>query len=736
MVRCSCFGTAASSRVPVKRYNQYVKDVFDAKTDPNTQVLDDELPRPMVGKIRKLTEYAEKNPHRIPKIARRLMRRAVAYARRRKVHLVHVVVRCFEAMLRDVRPCPITVMATEIHRVIGLLVSEHSEARMDFQGLQLLFVFLRALHDASQWTALEKYFEDVFRHARRTESDEPTLNKQKGALLCAGEVVRIIGETFHYFPSFEIIVQITMDALDPEALANDPEEWNADQRTLAQLLQLPLSSIAWGVFGRLEGLAGNAFGATRMFHAMLKHFDEKKLWAQGGLAFPCLLGIATRNDDRNQALVLVRILLQHLESKLLPPDRKPAYLDMVLDLSQRQMDARPVSALILYVKGIAPRLPSTEHRDEVQLSLRDQMLRSVEKLASCAGPEVSLADTMASLLYTLPPVDPERLNVLMCLQRIATVLEPRSVGKAFPRALFRSLLQTFFSTTGPAHEKSQELLVQCYRVYPSLKLAQWNLLNSTFWQVATDEDAHNPGLSSLGELHRTLVLKPEHGDSLQSVTLASGLWKYALEPYTRDLQDMKHGHLKSACLLKVATDMLSHLIEVHRASARLEEELQPLRSALHGKEGAMDGPAVEGPDNERATTEDGALQQMQEVARTMPTEMPAVFWGLQASPDDGFCRFVPPRSLAVKPHLRQILEQAATFSWSREEGIPDLALPPAEVEEHEATSSTEGDEFEDTSQMWDERSLADMEIAPFNTLVADCSRSFATYQEALHIGLS
>lgn len=735
MARCSCFGTAASSKVPLKRYNQYVKDVFDAKTDGNAQNLDDALPITTAGKMRKLTEYAGKNPHRIPKIARRLRRRAETYVKKKQVHRVHVVVRCYEAMLRNIQPCPTSMMAVEIHHVIGLLVSKKSEENMDFQGLQLLFVFLRALHDASQWSALEKYLADVFRHASKKEDEETRRKKQKCALLCAGEAVRIIEETFHYFPSFEIIVHITLDALDPQGLEQEPEVWNPDGRTLDELLQQPLSSIAWKVFRRLEELAGNAFGATRVFQAMLQHFDRKKQWMEGGLAFACLRGIAARNDQGNQGLVLLRILLRHAESKLLPSEQKPAFLEMVHLLAQRQMRTRPVSALILYVREMAPRLPSEEHCDETLLDLRRRMLLSVQELASCTGPEVSLADIVASLLYTLPQADPERLHVLACLEQIATVLETRAQGTIFPRALFRSLLQTYFSTGGQAHGQTRLLLDRCYKIYPSLKPAQWNLVNSTFWQVGTDDDPHGTGLFALGELHRTLVHQPEQGRSLQSVTLAAGFWKHALEPYSEGQVSSERGHVRSMCLLKVAMDIITHLIQVHNASSKLHEELRRLQSIFHGTNPDTGLPRVESPTTFPPKTEEEALKRMREVARTVPLEIPALFWALQDHPTGESCRFIPPRPLSVKPHLRQILEQAATFSWSRGESDQDVALPPAEVEEHEAASSNDS-EFEDTSQTWDEQEQTDVQNATFVTLATECSSTFATYQDALRVGLT
>ncbi len=60
---CSCFGIAASSRRPVKRYNDLVPDCFPRVPPPVTQRSDAAQER----KYKKLCEYLNNNPDRIPK---------------------------------------------------------------------------------------------------------------------------------------------------------------------------------------------------------------------------------------------------------------------------------------------------------------------------------------------------------------------------------------------------------------------------------------------------------------------------------------------------------------------------------------------------------------------------------------------------------------------------------------------------------------------------------------------
>lgn len=62
---CNCFGIAASSKRPVKRYNLLVPEIFPKKSPPFAAKLDVSTER----KLKKLFEYLEKNLHRGPKVS-------------------------------------------------------------------------------------------------------------------------------------------------------------------------------------------------------------------------------------------------------------------------------------------------------------------------------------------------------------------------------------------------------------------------------------------------------------------------------------------------------------------------------------------------------------------------------------------------------------------------------------------------------------------------------------------
>jgi protein EFR3 len=61
---CNCFGIAASSKRPIKRYNLLVPDIFPRTEPPFNEKIDSSIER----KIKKLADYVAKNPHRGPKV--------------------------------------------------------------------------------------------------------------------------------------------------------------------------------------------------------------------------------------------------------------------------------------------------------------------------------------------------------------------------------------------------------------------------------------------------------------------------------------------------------------------------------------------------------------------------------------------------------------------------------------------------------------------------------------------
>lgn len=61
---CNCCGIAASSKVPVKRYNVLVPDIFPRQPPDFNAPLDASI----VRKIKKLVEYVDLNPHRTQKV--------------------------------------------------------------------------------------------------------------------------------------------------------------------------------------------------------------------------------------------------------------------------------------------------------------------------------------------------------------------------------------------------------------------------------------------------------------------------------------------------------------------------------------------------------------------------------------------------------------------------------------------------------------------------------------------
>ena len=61
---CNCFGIAAASKRPVKRYNLLVTDVFPKQEPPLDSAVDATTER----QFKRLFEYLQKMPSRVPKV--------------------------------------------------------------------------------------------------------------------------------------------------------------------------------------------------------------------------------------------------------------------------------------------------------------------------------------------------------------------------------------------------------------------------------------------------------------------------------------------------------------------------------------------------------------------------------------------------------------------------------------------------------------------------------------------
>ncbi|KAK9862198.1 hypothetical protein WJX84_011951 [Apatococcus fuscideae] len=167
---CGCFGIAASSRRPVKRYNELVPDCFPREPPPVTQSPDAAQER----KYKKLCEYLDNNPDRIPKASRRLARAVNKHLVSRKHGFVSLAAQTYIYLLDRLKPVDSSLLAKElilehvakaptpvrapgvpegtahphVYSVVGLLLTQRNQD-LRVQGLQLLTHFIDAQDDAA-----------------------------------------------------------------------------------------------------------------------------------------------------------------------------------------------------------------------------------------------------------------------------------------------------------------------------------------------------------------------------------------------------------------------------------------------------------------------------------------------------------------------------------------------------------------------------------------------------------
>ncbi|KAK2079175.1 hypothetical protein QBZ16_002866 [Prototheca wickerhamii] len=108
---CNCLGVATAARVPVKRYNFLVPSVYRAEKDASLG----KPTGPGVDRgIKKLCEYLARNPHRVPKAARRLARRLHRDLENRRLGEVQVSVEAYEKLIETLGPELVSLLASEL----------------------------------------------------------------------------------------------------------------------------------------------------------------------------------------------------------------------------------------------------------------------------------------------------------------------------------------------------------------------------------------------------------------------------------------------------------------------------------------------------------------------------------------------------------------------------------------------------------------------------------------------
>lgn len=173
-VHLSCFGLlpTASSRRPIKRYNLLVPDIFPRTEPPFQDKVDSSIDR----KIKKLADYLDKNPHRGPKVSRRLARKIQKELRAQRYGYVKLATRAYMHLLEALKNDDSSLFAKEIvvqpvdkhvdaftdkvgghlNSVVGLLL-RHNKVEIRTLGASLLAQFEKVQVDSDYVDQLEQF---------------------------------------------------------------------------------------------------------------------------------------------------------------------------------------------------------------------------------------------------------------------------------------------------------------------------------------------------------------------------------------------------------------------------------------------------------------------------------------------------------------------------------------------------------------------------------------------------
>eukprot|EP00241_Pyramimonas_parkeae_P017818 CAMPEP_0114282290 /NCGR_PEP_ID=MMETSP0059-20121206/3478_1 /TAXON_ID=36894 /ORGANISM="Pyramimonas parkeae, Strain CCMP726" /LENGTH=875 /DNA_ID=CAMNT_0001402919 /DNA_START=89 /DNA_END=2716 /DNA_ORIENTATION=+ len=491
---CGCAAVLSTrSRVPLKRYNNLTSAIF-----PRLKQLPDEVDpvthapsKNTFKKIGTLMEYAEKNPHRIPKIARRLERRAVREMAQTALRAgyVHIAVAAF---LELTTTCSqnISLFALHIFRLTDLLL-QHGAEEFQMLGVVLLTSFWRHESDGTYMNQLDKFVVPLHDLAVRQQAQSPrSIQAHAHVLASLREYVRWMARTGFLSEHLDSIIWAVLTNLDhtwDEAEGN-PLKNNADSALALEDVALDEASQAVAaaagaangratrgvssichvtqlhslhahvlmVLSEVARLPKDAATARRVLDPILHHMDANSWWTRrDGLVQRTLEAVYSVLQDSHQGHILINYLVRQTSTaetvdaslavvtslRLLM--RSSGVLDGTMHESTRRIGTSAVVTIHLLASKYACTRTDTAPGDK----LKEAIAECVEMVARTVGEASQMAEVMGGVLEKMNDSDPDvvlaMLHCLAAVVRVAAEQNSRSVcfvGDKFPQGLLLGLV--------------------------------------------------------------------------------------------------------------------------------------------------------------------------------------------------------------------------------------------------------------------------------------------------------
>jgi hypothetical protein len=359
-ISCNCFDVATAAKVPVKRYNLLVNAVFPV-TEPSVTK---PLALPTEKSIKRLTEYLERNEHRIPKVSRRLARRLHADLGRRRYGYVRVAVTAYLSLItaEEGRFCravakelllkyptktrhfwtlgrrPLIPNASQqqaqLGSVVGALVAS-KEPLAQLWGINLMTAFCKQQDSAEYIHALEAFVPLLC--DKTAESSRPVQviqdSQHVGGVPAASfhallEHLRLCSRISYVSMHLDLITYAVLNVIESEA-ASLPSDATlspppGQQQQRAFLSQTSIGTrvgasspgiAAFLVYQEIGRLTRDAAEGRKVLEFLLRFLDDKPIRWQGGPAVAFGLGVMRDAcTHEQQRLMMAAALISHVSS--------------------------------------------------------------------------------------------------------------------------------------------------------------------------------------------------------------------------------------------------------------------------------------------------------------------------------------------------------------------------------------------------------------------------------------
>ncbi|EFJ30748.1 hypothetical protein SELMODRAFT_90004 [Selaginella moellendorffii] len=472
-----CPGLRARSRQPVKRYKKLLSDLF-----PKSQA-----EQPNDRKISKLTDYAVKNPFRIPKIAKNLELRGYKELRHEHYGSVRVIMRTFFKLFSTCKDQMPLLAVSALNMIHVLLEQQNDEMRV--LGCVTVVEFIYQQVDTTYMHNLDSFIPKFCALARETGPEPKRSILRAAGLQALSAMLWFMGEFSHMPSDFDEIVravlmnyEATVTAVETEGGEREPAQnlvkgflKGSVMRDALARMSFNMESIrikyprnltkeesetpkVWSQIcvQNMACLGKETTTIRCVLDAAFNYFDSEKSWSlESGIALPVLRDMVFLMEKTGNDHLVLGALVRHLDHKNVA-NELPVKTEIVRVTTVLARHSKPKSkhSEVGIINDLSRHLRrslqlSLEMSSGVNMEHLNDCLQAIERclieLARRIGEATPILEQMAVILEKLSSkntVARTTIEAVAVLAHIVVSLPNEDLHiKAFPEALLYQLLR-------------------------------------------------------------------------------------------------------------------------------------------------------------------------------------------------------------------------------------------------------------------------------------------------------